>query len=274
MAGTISNLLWDFNCLGRRFCSIQYNVRDMESSFANALSTLGREALRIVLPSWCIVCDRELPWRARRASCCDSCWRSLPRIREARCRSCALPWSGDTSDFVCIDCQADPLPLDWNDAWGHYSGALERVLHALKFERHDFLAAPLAELLEERLRERGDLDFDLIAPVPMHHAKLRRRGYNQAALLASALSRRIGIPADAAALRKTAERETQSRLTRSARAANVRGLFTATGSVRDRAVLLVDDICTTGETLRACAGVLTRAGARRVSAITIAKASK
>lgn len=274
MAGTISNLLCDFNCRGFWLGSIQYNVRDMESSFANALSTLGREALRIVLPSWCVACDRELPWRDRRASCCDSCWRSLPRIREARCRSCALPWSGGEGEFVCVECLADPLPVGWNEAWGHYAGGLERVLHALKFERHDFLAAPLAGLLEERLRERGDLDFDVVVPVPMHRAKQRRRGYNQAELLGRALSKRIGIPIDAAALRKTTERETQSRLTRSARAANVKGLFTATGAVRDRAVLLVDDICTTGETLRACAAVLARAGASRVCAISIAKASK
>ena len=67
------------------------------------------------------------------------------------------------------------LPVVWTEAWGHYRGALERVLHAFKYERHDFFAAPLAELIEATLRARGDVAFDAVAPVPMHRSKLRRR---------------------------------------------------------------------------------------------------
>src|SRR5262249_50082856 len=128
-----------------------------------ALSLVGREALRIVLPSGCIVCRRELPWRHRVSSCCAACWDSLPRMRGARCCSCAQPIPrGD----VCLECRIDPLPLDWCEAWGEYRGGLERLLHALKFERHDFLADPLALLLGETLRERGELAFDAIVAVP------------------------------------------------------------------------------------------------------------
>src|SRR5215212_852887 len=162
------------------------------SPVANALSFLGREALRIVLPSWCIACERELPWRARTASCCASCWSALPKIDGAKCTSCAMPLVG-SGDALCIECILDPLPVDWCDAWGEYRGTLERLLHALKFERHDFLDDAFAALLDETLRDR---EFDVIVPVPMHRAKERKRGYNQAELLARALARRIDVPCD------------------------------------------------------------------------------
>ena len=78
--------------------------------------------------------------------------------------------------FTCFDCVADPLPVDWCDAWGEYRGALEPLLHALKFKRHDFLADALSSLIEETLRERGDLAFDAIVGVPMPRARERSRG--------------------------------------------------------------------------------------------------
>ena len=221
--------------------------------------------MRTVLPSWCIVCDRELPWRARTASCCAGCWDSLPRINGAKCVSCALPLPGDA--IRCIPCQIDPGNLLFCDAWGRYSGALEKVLRAFKFERHDFLDDALASLLEGLI---GDAKFDAIVPVPMSRAKERKRGYNQAERLARALSHRVKRPCEML-LTKRGERSTQSLLPRSERAQNVRGAFHASLRANGKAILLVDDICTTGETLRSCAGELLLAGAASVAAVTVAK---
>ena len=162
--------------------------------------------------------------------------------------------------------------MQWVDSWGEYRGSLERVLGALKFRRHDFLGDALSSLLEETLRARGDLAFDALVPVPMTAAKERRRGYNQAALLGGALARRIGAGCDMTLLRRTGERATQSTLPKRERAANVRGAFSAASRVKGKSILVVDDICTTGETLRACATALLEAGAARVCAITVAKA--
>lgn len=244
------------------------------SKSRSALSILGREALRIVLPSWCVACRRELPWRDRTASCCGECWASLPKYHGAKCVSCALPSPvPDVENYLCLSCTTERLPLDWCEAWGEYAGALERLLHALKFERHDFLADALASLAEETLRARGDLAFDAIVAVPMSRAKLRRRGYNQAELLARSLSSRVGLRCDMTLLRRRGERATQSTLPRRDRAANVRGAFAAASHVKGQSILVVDDICTTGETLRACADALLREGASRVCAVTVAKAS-
>jgi ComF family protein len=241
----------------------------VSSSLASALSLVGREALRIVLPSWCIACGTELPWRDRTASVCAPCWARLPKITTVKCNSCARAVGATT----CIACFADPLPVDWCEAWGEYRGVLEDVLHALKFERHDFLDDALAALLEETLLARGDVAFDAIAAVPMSRAKERRRGYNQSELLARALARRLGVHCDMTLLTRREERATQSHLPKRERAANVRGAFAASSRVKGKSILVVDDICTTGETLRACATVLARAGAARVCAVTVAKAS-
>jgi predicted amidophosphoribosyltransferase len=105
----------------------------------------------------------------------------------------------------------------------------------------------------------------------MHRSKLRSRGYNQADLLARALGTRIGV-AYRPLLSKIEERRQQSTLVRRDRAANVRGVFRASDGVRDARVLLVDDVSTTGETLRSCARALHAAGAARVCAAVVAKA--
>ncbi len=245
----------------------------VQTRLVSALSILGREALRIVLPSGCVVCRGELPWRDRVASCCAECWASLPRIAGPKCASCAQPVPvASEVETLCLDCHADRLPLDWCEAWGEYRGGLERLLHAMKFERHDFLDDSLSSLLEETLHERGDLRFDAIVAVPMSPARERRRGYNQAHLLARALAARIGVRCDMNLLTRRGERATQSTLPKRERAANVRGAFAASPGAKGKSILIVDDISTTGETLRACGNALRAADADRVCAVVVAKA--
>jgi ComF family protein len=240
----------------------------------SALSLVGREALRIVLPSACVACTRELPWKDRVASCCGPCWTALPRISRSTCRSCGQPAPADSvAGFLCLNCERDPLPVEWTDAWGEYRDGLEALLRALKFSRHDFLDEALASLLEESLRRRGDLGFDALVPVPMSRARERRRGYNQSELLARALSRRVAIPCDMTLLARGGKGTTQSTLPRRDRAANVRHAFAAEPAVQGKSILIIDDICTTGETLRACASALLHSGAERVCALVVAKAT-
>ena len=240
----------------------------VSSRLAGALSVVGREALRIVLPSPCVACGRELPWRDRNASCCGHCWTQLPKIEGGKCLSCARPYEG----LRCVPCERDPLPLEWCETYGLYEGPLVPLVTALKYRHHDFLDHTLAGLMEEVLRARGDLAFDAIVPVPMPRAKERRRGYNQATLLALALSRRIAVPCDMTLLARGAERATQASLPKRDRAANVRGAFSASERAHAKQILIVDDISTTGETFRACARALRGSGAARVAAVSVAKA--
>lgn len=238
---------------------------------AGALSDIGREAARIVLGSPCVVCGNELPWVRRVGSCCGSCWGALPRL-QGRCLRCAIPAPEDCQDFLCIPCAAGESDLEWLEAWGRYSGGLDRLVTAFKFLRHDFLASPLAELLLAALRRREDCDFEVVVPVPMHPARQRRRGFNQAELLARRLSRLSGIRCHTGLLAKIGEREIQSSLPREQRVANVRGVYRASPQARGQRILLVDDICTTGATLRACARALMARRASRVCAVVVARA--
>lgn len=239
---------------------------------ASALTSIGRHIAEIVLFSPCVACGASLPLVSPLASVCESCWRALPRIVETTCDRCGLAWSGHrgVGPFTCLDCQIDPPALSWVRSWGWYKLGLEKILQAFKFQRHDFLCGPLSQLLNDLIRA-GDT-FDVIVPVPMHRTKMWRRGYNQAELLATALSRRAGIPSQPFLLRKSIERRPQSTLNRADRAANVRGVFQASPDAAGLTILLVDDIYTTGETILACAGALLRSGACSVSAVTVARA--
>ncbi len=222
-----------------------------------------------------MVCGAELPWRAREGSCCADCWAALPRLEGVRCRRCAAAWPGapEGADFLCLHCAAETdAALERIDAWGEYRDGLERLLVAFKFQRHDFLDRPLAHLLAERWESWTDRGFDAVVAVPMHPRKVRRRGYNQAALLARRFATATGTPILPQGLRKERENEAQSTLHRDERAANVKRAFAAGRGAAGRRVILIDDICTTGATLRACAKALREGGAERVAALTVARA--
>jgi len=258
-----------FHCGGNKFIMGVVTSR----SLVSVLSSFGREAGRMVLPSPCVVCGEELPWKSRTASCCQTCWLTLPRITHAKCLRCAMAWASDekVSSFVCARCHQDPGCIEWVDAWGHYRGSLEKVIHAFKFSRHDFLGAPLGRLMADLLVARGCEDLDVIVPVPIHRRRLRARGYNQSAILADAISTVLRIHRKDL-LTKGRDNAVQSQLPRSERAQNVDSVFQASSDVASQSVLLVDDISTTGETLQACGRALLEAGARRVCAVILARA--
>jgi ComF family protein len=153
-----------------------------------------------------------------------------------------------------------------------YRDGLELLLQAFKFRRHDFLDRPLTDLLVERWESWPARAFDVAVPVPLHPRRLRERGYNQAELLARHFSKRTGIPIEPRLLVKTADTAPQSTLRREQRMRNVRRAFRVAGTARGTRVLLIDDVCTTGSTLRSSAAALRRAGAESVTALVVARA--
>ena len=153
-------------------------------------------------------------------------------------------------------------------AAGLHVGSLRAIVHALKYDGRRSLAAPLAALMR---MAGSDLiqSCDAVVPVPLHPARRRERGFNQAEDLAN----HMGLPV-VRALKRTRHTATQTALPAAERQANVAGAFVAVRQardIRDRAVLLVDDVRTTGATLEACARTLREAGAREVCALTAAR---
>lgn len=170
----------------------------------------------------------------------------------------------------CGRCRARPPRFDWLECYGPYDGGLDRLIGAFKFDGHYFLAGPLASLLSSAIGRR-DATVDVVAAVPMSPRRERARGYNQAELLGRELAKILDRPFQRSLLSRARSTRTQSELPRDQRAANVRGAFVARPCKGTR-VLLVDDICTTGETLRSCAAALKKEGAESVYAACVARA--
>lgn len=162
------------------------------------------------------------------------------------------------------------LQLEWCAPFG---GTVRRALHQLKYAGERRLADPIGKAVARRW-ERAGAGGDVIVPVPAHEARRRDRGYDQAALIAAVAGRTVRLPVVEALVRDRATAP-QFELDRPSRAGNVSGAFglriAAVPAVRDRWIVLVDDVVTTGATLAACASALLVSGAAAVSAITAAR---
>ena len=210
-------------------------------------------------PQRCVGCGR-------RASdvLCRGCFEGLPRIEGPLCRRCGMPTAFEA--FVCEECKNVDFSFETARAPLRYEGVGKEIVHALKYRGYarvvEKLMAPLMEgVVEGR--------FDLVVPVPLHRSRLRRRGFNQAELMARGVAKKINAPVSdkLEVVRRTRD---QVELSAAGRRENVRGAFRARGPIGGR-VLLVDDVFTTGATLSACAEALARAGAREVHALSLCR---
>ena len=166
-----------------------------------------------------------------------------------------------------------PPPLVQLDWCAPFEGVVRAALHEFKYAGERRLAAVLSEALAARWRRVG-VGGDALVPVPVHRARERQRGYDQAVLLARATGERLAVPV-AACLERTRATTAQFELDRRDRATNVAHAFRmkrgTEWSIAGRWAVLIDDVATTGSTLAACAHALLDAGAIAVSALTVAK---
>jgi len=158
-----------------------------------------------------------------------------------------------------------------------HTGLMRRAVADLKFRGGTGTAAILSTLMAREIeQDEHYAGLDLIVPVPVHYSRLRDRPYNQALLLAQALGRRLDLPVSSRLLRKVRPTPPQVGLSRAKRLLNVKGAFAVTAKgqakIDGKAVLLVDDVMTTGATAHECAKALRMAGAHRVVVLTAARA--
>jgi ComF family protein len=237
--------------------------------------------LSVVFPAGCRICDQLLS-EATRIPICNECLDSFGQIAGTVCDKCGRPVEGvgesDAETFVCPRCANDErggYAFDRVRSWAAYEGALVRAILLLKFDNID----PLGKLFARRLAEvvvDGGAAFqaDVVVPVPLHRQRERERGYNQAALIAKPLAKRLGLPYESVLLTRIRPRPDKHSLSYEERWESVRGAFaTRPGSQVDNLrVLLVDDVMTSGATLDSCAKTLREAGARSVIGLTVARA--
>ena len=212
-------------------------------------------------PQRCVGCEK-------RASdlLCRTCFEALPEIWRPVCGRCGLPTAFETP--VCEECRGVDFGFEGARAPLRYAGVGKEIVHTLKYRGYTRVVERLAVPLMLGVLDVTDR-FDAVVPVPLHRSRLRRRGFNQAELLAGGVARKINAPVSGT-LQVVRRMRDQVELTTAGRRANVAGAFRARSRVRGR-VLLVDDVFTTGATMSACAEALVRAGAREVHALSLCR---
>jgi ComF family protein len=250
-----------------------------------------------VFPCQCRLCNQPL-LHLSTAPICAVCWADLPeQIPDNLCAVCgeqlsvgglrfATTASARTSDAgnLCQVCERARPPFQLAVAYGSYEVTLRALIHLLKYEHIPTIAAPLGALLAGTIARREDLPPSLtVVAVPLHGSKQRERGFNQTALLAEATVRslrrlRPDLQLNMAleAMGRQRATETQAGLTPHQRRRNVRGAFFVRqpDKVTGRAMLLLDDIYTTGATARECTRTLLGAGALSVHVATLARSQR
>lgn len=184
---------------------------------------------------------------------------------------------------VCRDCEAS-LPrtamsqpyrgtrsISYILAPFEYTGALKKAVIDFKFNNCWAYAAPLAYICRDYL-DSYDIweELDMIIPVPLHYGRIHERGYNQSELLCEHISEYLNIPMRTDLLARTRATKKQSTLGVLEKITNVKGAFECAADMKGKKILLFDDICTTGNTLQACADALEKAGAKNICAMTLA----
>ena len=217
-----------------------------------------RELMEAILPQRCLACGRF------GAALHASCAASLPAAEGSRCLRC---WAPDSSE-LCRRCQAAPPAFEALRAHFRFEGDARRAILEAKFRGVTALLDPLAEAAAGRVQAAWHIDA--VVPVPLHPRRERQRGYNQAAPVAKTVARRLGVPYRPELLRRVRATPPQASLDKEQRARNLLGAFEAKGTVSG-ALLLADDVTTTGATFEAAARALRDAGARTVFALAIAR---
>lgn len=212
-------------------------------------------------PQYCVGCEK-------RASdlLCRTCFEALPLVGRPFCARCGTPTAFET--FVCEECKGVDFHFESARAPLRYEGVGKEIVHALKYRGYKRVVGRLAAPLMLEVLD-GEDGFDAVVAVPLHPSRLRRRGFNQAELLARGVAEAIDAPVSdtLGVVRRTRD---QVDLSAAERRANVEGAYAARGRVRGR-VLLIDDVFTTGATMSACAGTLVRAGAEEVHAVSLCR---
>ncbi|PLX90587.1 MAG: hypothetical protein C0614_00375 [Desulfuromonas sp.] len=242
-------------------------------SFLALLSRQVGACVDLLLPSCCLFCSSTRLLKSCRGELCPECHQTIHEPVSA-CRVCAAPLSSfAATSHSCEACLRKPPPFSRVWMVGSYCDPLKDAIHRLKYRDQLFLSRGLGELLADRLTEQGSPPpFDLVLPVPLHSGRLRQRGYNQALEIARPVCTRTGWPLDGLRLRRLRPTPPQQGLPLAERDLNLSGAFHCQGSLAGSRVLLVDDVMTSGATVRECCRVLKQAGACDVAVAILARA--
>jgi len=278
--------------VGRALARIERNERfafpfsTLTNRPRSILQQIGDSLFALVFPGPCALCQEPLE-EAGALDVCSACWSELQPWSGPACARCGVPFASDraldAAEPLCADCRQGAFQFDAARTFGLYRGRLRQAILHLKFRPRERWGKRLGGLLAQTWQANQEVfegDRFLVVPVPLHRGRQRERGYNQAETLARGLIAARGgekgaLRLEAHCLKKTRATPPQTGLSPAERRENVRGAFAVSPSVQitGLAVVLIDDVMTTGATLSACAASLKGAGARRVVSLTLARAT-
>lgn len=228
------------------------------------MATMARSCAAAVLPQDCFLCAAP----SGDELLCPACSSGLPLLSDERCPVCALPTPGAS---VCGACLKQPPHFDATQAVFRYEFPVDSLIRSLKYAHRlasaDFLGRTLMQL-------PAPFRPDLILPVPLSPARLAERGFNQALELARPLARALGVSPEIDRIHRRRDTTPQASLPWKERATNIRHAFECDVDLTGKAVLVVDDVMTTGATLDELARTLKARGAVRVENRVLARALK
>ena len=240
------------------------------------LKSIWTGIVDIIFPRNCILCRNYHPATAR-DPLCPRCREALPLNAPPFCIRCSRHLKNVSEESLCPSCRAR-LP-HFDEAWAllEYQGPTRELLHRFKFQNKTSVRRTFATLLHA-FKERYVLSFPdavMVVPIPLHPARLRERGYNQAALLASCVAEEFGLPLRKDVLSRSRATRRQSELDSKDRWTNIKGAFRIKNSdgIVGCEIIVVDDMLTTTATASEAANTLKDAGASRVIVITLGLAS-
>ncbi len=235
-------------------------------------SVLIHRLLDGLLPLSCVHCGATVC----NPGLCGTCWATLSFLGTACCERCSwpLPVLEENSVQICGQCVANPPPFARTCAVLLYDQVSRDLLSRLKYRREYALVPFLAGLLKQKGAPFWP-DADFLIPVPLHWTRLLSRRFNQSALLAARLEKLTGVLCLPSVLKRSRPTVSQGHLTKSQRFSNVKGAFSVSrwGSslLLGKRIVLIDDVFTTGATLRACAQTLRGAGVDKIDVLTVAR---
>jgi ComF family protein len=222
--------------------------------------------LNILFPASCPSCSKKAEDHAT-APICSECWSTIEPYAGPMCQRCGRPLVSDSATF-CGECLTSEPAFEYARSFGLYDGVLRKAINHLKYYGMRRLAGPLAEMMTGMQLPQADA----VIPVPLHKSRHRHREFNQSALVARQLAGNLKADFIINCLTKISDTAPQVGLRYRERIKNVRNAFRVEDEAKlsGNKIILVDDVVTTGSTIRECAKVLKKAGASHVYAVSLA----
>lgn len=231
---------------------------------------IQNRVLSTLFPETCPVCHEAQSDHAT-APICGGCWEAIQPYTGPRCLKCGMPLDSDSS-ATCAECIKDRPAFRSVRSFGLYKGTLKKAVNLLKYHNMKRLSKPLAEMI---LRMEIPL-VDTVIPVPLYSDRLRQREFNQSALLAKYTANGMGKALATDCLIKTRDTMPQVGLNAGDRRRNIKGAFAVQNKevIEGKDILLIDDVVTTGATIRECSKILKKAGAADIYVMALAHAKE